>query len=86
MKLSKTKQMREIGNLLIAAWHKVGQESKAIEKQNVLDDIGIDDEMNDSKALIEQQNNNTHDQIRNCVEQITYRYIDEMLRVESEKA
>ena len=62
--------MLEVGSLLISAWHKIGAESKALEKQNILeDDMGIDEEnIQEGKGFVEQENSNTHDQIRNCVE------------------
>ena len=54
--------MLVVGSLLISAWHKIGAESKALEKQNILDDMGIDEEnIQEGKGFVEQENNNTHD-------------------------
>jgi len=33
--------MREIGSLLIAAWFRIGSESRSIDRQNIIDE-GID--------------------------------------------
>ena len=76
--------MREIGSLLIAAWFRIGSESRSIDRQNIIDE-GIDCGMNLSDGNQNGDTNNQHDQIKKYVDQIVARYIDEMLRVEAHK-
>ena len=40
--------MREFANLLIAVWYKISLESKAIEKQNILDDVIVEERNKDN--------------------------------------